>query len=95
MHVITRKALVDFWIHHPDSQEALARWHKILEKSIYRSFAELRQTFPAADQVGDYTVFNIGSNKYRLITSIHYDRGRVYIRHVLTHKEYNRGSWKR
>lgn len=95
MHVITRRALVDFWIRHPDSREALARWHKIVEKSVYQSFAELRLTFPAADQVGQYTVFNIGGNKYRLIASIHYDRGRVYIRHVLTHEEYNRGLWKK
>ncbi len=95
MHVITRKALVEFWTRHPDSREALARWHKIVEKSSYQSFAELRLTFPSADIVGQYTVFNIGGNKVRLIASIHYDRGRVYVRHVLTHEEYNRGLWKR
>jgi mRNA interferase HigB len=95
MHIITRKALVDFWTRHPDSREALARWHKIVEKSSYQSFAELRLTFPSADIVGQYTVFNIGGNKVRLIASIHYDRGRVYVRHVLTHEEYNRGLWKR
>jgi mRNA interferase HigB len=38
--------------------------------------------------------FNIGGNKYRLITAIHYNRKRVYVRHVLTHKEYDRGQWK-
>ena len=95
MHVITRKALVEFWTRHPDSREALARWHKIFEKSSYQSFAELRLTFPSADIVGQYTVFNIGGNKVRLIASIHYDRGRVYVRHVLTHEEYDRGIWKR
>lgn len=94
MHVITRRTLVDFWTRHPDSQEALARWHRIVEKSSYGNLAELRHTFPSADLVGNYTVFNIGGNKYRLITAIHYDRGRVFIRHVLTHEEYNRGLWK-
>jgi mRNA interferase HigB len=29
-----------------------------------------------------------------LITSIHFNRGKVYIRHVLTHAEYDRGDWK-
>jgi hypothetical protein len=52
MHIITRKALVEFWTRHPDSREALARWHKIVEKSSYQSFAELRLTFPSADIVG-------------------------------------------
>jgi mRNA interferase HigB len=39
-------------------------------------------------------VFNIGGNKYRLIAVIHFNRGRVYVRHVLTHEEYDGGSWR-
>jgi hypothetical protein len=35
-------------------------------------------------------VFNIGGSKYRLIAAVHYNRGKVYIRHVLTHTEYDR-----
>jgi mRNA interferase HigB len=45
--------------------------------------------------VDDLTIFNIGGNKYRLITSIHYNRQKVYVRHVLTHAEYDEGKWKR
>ena len=51
--------------------------------------------FPQADQVGKKTVFNIGGNKYRLIAAIHYNRGRVYIRAILTHRDYDRGIWKK
>ena len=40
-------------------------------------------------------VFNIGGNKYRLITSVHFNRGKVYIRHLLTHRDYERETWKR
>jgi mRNA interferase HigB len=40
-------------------------------------------------------VFNIGGNKYRLIAAIHFNRQKVYIRHVLTHPEYDRGRWKK
>ncbi len=32
----------------------------------------------------------IGGNKYRLVVDMRYDLGRIYIRHVLTHEEYNR-----
>jgi mRNA interferase HigB len=86
--------LVDFWQKHPESKEALTRWHRIVERSTFTSFAELRQAFPSADMVGRYTVFNIGGNKVRLIASIHYDRSKVYVRHVLTHQEYDLGKWK-
>ncbi len=95
MHVISRKALVKFWEQYPDSKEPLLRWYKIMTHSEYDSFHSLRMTFPSADQVSDWVVFNIGGNKYRLIASIHFNRGKVYIRHVLTHREYDRGEWKR
>ncbi len=94
MHIISRKALQQFWIQHPDSQPPLSRWYKIMEQSDFASFNELRRTFPLADKVGNLIVFNIGGNKYRLITSIHFNRSKVYIRHVLTHAEYNKGAWK-
>jgi mRNA interferase HigB len=66
-----------------------------VEKTEFHSFAELRTAFPSADKVQDWIVFNIGGNKYRLITVIHFNRSRVYIRHVLTHAEYDRGDWKK
>lgn len=94
MHVISRKALRLFWELHPDSEMPLARWAKLMDGSEFANFAELRSVFPNADKVGQFIVFNISGNKYRLIATVHFNRGRVYIRHVLTHKEYDRGAWK-
>ena len=94
MHVISRKALREFWTKYPDSQTALARWYKVVANENFNSFSELRAVFPSADKVGELIVFNIGGNKYRLITAIHFNLGKVYIRYVLTHQEYNKGAWK-
>jgi mRNA interferase HigB len=79
---------------HPDARAPLNYWLAIVRKTDYASFAGLRITFPSADQVGRFTVFNIGGNKFRLIAAIHYNRQKVYIRHVLTHAEYSRGAWR-
>ena len=94
MHVITRKRLNDFAAHHPESRTLLTRWYQLIKRANFRSFSELKQTFASADQVGKYTVFNLGGNKYRLIAAIHYNRQKVYIRAILTHREYDNGSWK-
>lgn len=94
MHIISRKALQTFWERHPESQGSLSRWFKIVQRSHFDSFEALRATFPSADKVGDLIVFNIGGNNYRLVVSIHFNRGKVYIRQVLTHREYDRGGWK-
>jgi mRNA interferase HigB len=94
MHVISRKALQEFWEQHPDSKTALTRWFQIVRRTNFTDFASLRRTFPTADLVDRFTVFNVAGNKYRLVASIHFNRGKVYIRHVLTHREYDKGAWK-
>jgi mRNA interferase HigB len=94
MHIITRKRLNEFADKYPELRNALAHWYQLVKRSNFNSFAELRSVFPSADQVGKLTVFNIGGNKVRLIAAIHYNRRKVYIRAVLTHKEYDEGKWK-
>ncbi len=95
MHIISRKALREFSRQHPDSKTALDAWFRILAANRFHSFDGLRQAFPSADKVGRYVVFNVGGNKYRLIASIHFNRQKVYIRHVLTHGDYSKGRWKK
>lgn len=65
-----------------------------MKSNEFSSIEEVRSVFPTADKVGKLTVFNIGGNKARLVAAIHYNRGKIYIRAVLTHKEYDEGKWK-
>ena len=95
MHIISHKALRQFWQKHPDSKNSLSRWYKIVQRTDFNSFNVLRLTFPSADKVDDLFIFNIGGNKYRLITSIHFNRKKMYIRHILTHHDYDKGAWKK
>ena len=78
----------------PKTRNALAHWYQLMKHNNFASFAELRAVFPAADQVGKLTVFNIGGNKARLVAAIHYNRRRISIRAVLTHQEYDQNRWK-
>ena len=94
MRIIMRKRLLEFAKKHPDCSTALESWYRIVKHTKFQSFAALKLTFPSADQVGTLTVFNIGGNNARLIAAIHYNTSLVYIRHILTHKEYDRGTWK-
>lgn len=94
MHIITRKRIVAFADKYPSCSAALESWYRILRHSTISSFIDLQATFPSADKVEGLTVFNIGGNKVRLIAAIHYNTQRVYIRHVLTHSEYDKNKWK-
>lgn len=94
MHIITRKHILDFASKHPETASALDAWYRIVKKTQFSNFAKLRMTFPSIDKVGDLFVFNIGGNKVRLIAAIHFNRQTIFIRHVLTHKEYDLNKWK-
>ena len=93
MHVNAKKKLREFWEKYPRAKAALEAWYQAARHAEWESFADVRKTFNTADQVGRFTVFDIGGNKYRLIAVLHFDRGKLYVRHVLTHAEYDEGKW--
>ncbi len=94
MHIISEKKLREFWAIHPDAEGPLRAWAKVANESDWEMFADIRQSYAHADQVGKFTVFNIGGNKFRLVVVVHFNRGKLYIRHVLTHEDYDLGDWK-
>ena len=94
MHVISKKKLREFWGVHAKAKSPLETWYQVAKHAAWESFADLRKTFPTADRVGRFVVFDIGGNKYRLIAAIHFNRGKLFVRHVLTHAEYDERKWK-
>lgn len=74
-----------------DSKIALERWYDLAEKAQWHNFAEIKEDFPATDSIGNqHYVFNIRGNKYRLIVVIKSTIGRVFVRFVGTHAEYDK-----
>jgi len=94
MHVVSRKRLKEAVARHKDLEAPLDAWFRIAKKAQWKHLADVRKTFLSADTVGKWTVFNVKGNQYRLIAEINYTFGRIYIRYVLTHAQYDRGGWK-
>ena len=94
MHIITHTRIVEAQAAHPTCATALDQWYRLTKRAAWRNFAEVRATFPAVDKVGDKFVFDIGGNKLRLLAAIHFNVGKLYIRAVLTHRDYDKGGWK-
>jgi mRNA interferase HigB len=99
MRVISQKALRDFAKQYPDADEPLRAWCKLVKSGTYRNLMELKRTFGSVDYVpaakGDFYVFDLGGNKYRLIAAIHFNTQILFIRNILTHADYDRGGWKK
>ena len=94
VHVISYKRLRKFGELHADCHDALDNWFKVAKKAEWSNLVEVQSIFPKAEAVGNFTVFNIKGNHYRLIASIDYKKQLVFIKYILTHAEYDKGSWK-
>jgi mRNA interferase HigB len=95
MHVISKRALVDFWLTHKEAETPLSIWYAVCKRTNFGNFAQLKSAFRSVDKVGKFTVFDIGGNKWRLIAIVNYSTRKIYVRGVLTHDEYDRNFWKR
>lgn len=90
MRVISNRTLLRFSVNHRDAEAPLQAWRKAVESGSFHNHAELKTCFNSVDRVGDYCVFNIGRNKYRIIAAIHFNRQMLFVRHVFTHRQYDR-----
>jgi len=95
VHIITYKRIREFVANYPDSQSSLESWYQIVRHTNYESWSHLKQHFSSADYVSGFVVFNIRGNKYRMITTIHFNRMKVYVRAILAHSEHDKDQWKR
>ncbi len=95
MRLLGKNLIEEFIDKYPQSKNALLRWKTLIEQNNFKHYVGLKKTFPSADLVNEYTVFNVGGNKIRTITLIEYGIQQVLITGILTHREYDAEKWKR
>jgi mRNA interferase HigB len=94
MNVVTRKRLVEFARRYEDAATPLDDWWRAMKAARFRGPDEVKAVYGTASFLSDReVVFNIGGNKFRLVVIFHYakegTKGRVYVRHVFIHEEYD------
>lgn len=91
MHIISRKPLREFSQKHPQAKAPLDAWFAEVCHAKWASFADVRAKYASADVVaGNRVIFNIGGNKFRLVTIIAFKTAKVFVRFVGTHSEYDK-----
>jgi mRNA interferase HigB len=94
MHLISAGKLKEASAAYPDVEEVIKSFYKKVEKSTWQNLIDVQQDYRDAEAVGEFTVFNIKGNKYRLILDINYVDQLAYFKYFLTHAEYNKEQWK-
>jgi len=87
--VIAKPALTRFIAEHSEAAKPLMTWYKLMMSQDFEHFAALKNVFGSADASDNFTIFDVGGNKFRIITRVIYKLHTVFIRNVLTHEQYN------
>ncbi len=98
MRIVSRKSLVQFWEIHKEVETPLLQWFRVVSEARWQNSNDVKQTFNTVDQPiinqKRIAILNVGGNKFRIIASIHFNTQIVFIRDILTHTQYERGSWR-
>lgn len=93
MHIISHRKIKEFYDQpgNEDSRVALERWYDIVRQAQWHNLSEIHEDFPMTDYVGNqHYVFNIRGNRYRLVVVIKFTIGRIFIRFIGSHSEYDK-----
>ena len=94
MHLISFGKLKAEAIKFPDVSRQIQDWHNSIKNADWKNLEELQQVHTSAEAVGNFTVFNVKGNAYRLIVDIDYEEAIIYFKYFLTHAEYDKEKWK-
>jgi mRNA interferase HigB len=91
MQIIAKSTLKQFWRRHAQAETPLKAWYAIVSKAAWSGPADVKAMFGSTvDFVSDNRIiFDISSNKYRLIVHVAYPYKRILIKFVGTHKDYD------
>ena len=90
MRVISKATLVEFWLRHPASKQALQNWFEDASHAQWKTSQDIKLRYASASFVAaNRVVFNIKGNDYRLVVAVAYRFGALYIKFVGTHAQYD------
>jgi mRNA interferase HigB len=97
MRIIARRTLREFIASRaghkdqPALKAALDAWFDEVHKARWTSTANVKRLYATASIVtSERIVFNIKGNSYRLVASVDFDKGIVWIKWIGTHQDYDR-----
>lgn len=79
---------------YPDVKNQIEIWQETVNKAEWQNLEDIRKIYRDAEAVGNFTIFNIKGNDYRLIVGINYENQTVFYKYFLTHAEYDKQKWK-
>ncbi|EOX7393377.1 type II toxin-antitoxin system HigB family toxin [Enterobacter quasiroggenkampii] len=93
MHVVSRAPFDTVTRHFPNQALALDDLYRVLKKEHYLSPGDMRKRFPSLDRMKyreKWWVIDVGGGHLRIIFFADFERGKIFIKHISTHAEYDK-----
>lgn len=93
MHVISRKPFNDAAKLYPNDSEALTHVYITFRNGQFSTPDELKKVFPSLDNFkyrDKWWVIDIGDNNLRMIAFIEFRDNRMYVKHIVSHADYDK-----
>ena len=93
MRIITKRPFEEAAKMFPNQRQVLMDLYKVLcsKNTQFKTPEAMRQLFPTLDNFKyKWYVLNIGGNHLRLIAAILFKSNIVYVKHIVTHAEYDK-----
>jgi len=75
----------------PALKSALDAWFEEVRKARWKRTADVRRHYATASVISaERIVFNVKGNSYRLVVSVDFEKGIVWIKWLGTHSDYDR-----
>jgi len=93
MHVISKRPFSEAAKRYPNQRDALEALYKILCRYTFKSPQDMKKILASLDNFkykDKYWIIDIGGNNLRLIGYIQFQLNRFYVKHIVTHAEYDK-----
>lgn len=93
MHVLSKKPFNDAAKKYPNDRLALMEMYRVLSSTQFKTPEELRAVFPSLDNFkynNRWWVLDVGGNNLRVMAFIQFVNGRIYIKHIVNHADYDK-----
>ncbi len=93
MHVISKRPFSDAAKKYPNDRAALMDMYRVLNSTVFKTPEELRAVFRTLDNFkynDRWWVLDVGGNSLRVLAFIQFVNGRIYIKHIVNHPDYDK-----
>ena len=97
MHVISKRPFNDAANKYPNDRQALLETYRVLSSTLFKTPEELKEIYPSLDNFkynDRWWVLDVGGNNLRIMAFIQFVNGRIFIKHIVNHADYEKLTTK-